>query len=155
MTSPNDSVNYYYYDTNGKIGTTGIMLRSTFDAELASGKLIAIGTVKRIPVSGYLPNAEPSQMVDLSGPEPVLVDRPTYDGEFEPLTVKRGEAATLRNVPPGFATFRTADYSDFDYGSAFAGGDYVLNARVVGRYAVIVSNTFPIQPFVRFLDVTE
>ncbi|MBP2498444.1 hypothetical protein ABID82_005130 [Methylobacterium sp. PvP062] len=155
MTSPNDYVSYYTYDLTGKIHATGSTLRSQYDEMVASGMLVGIGVPKHIPVSGYFPNNEVSQMVDLSGPEPVLVDRPTYDGQFEPETLKRGETATLRDVPPGFATYRTADYSDFDYGSTFAGGDYVLTARVVGRYAVIVSDTFPILPFVRFVDVTE
>ncbi|UIN38293.1 hypothetical protein [Methylobacterium oryzae] len=88
--------------------------------------------------------------VDLSGAEPVIQDRPEFEGRFDRPILPAGEEATLPGVPACTITFAGPVSGTHEH----EGGDLKIGFTVPGTYAILFE-AFPVLPAALTLTVTD
>lgn len=88
--------------------------------------------------------------VDLSGAEPVLTDRPVFEGRFDRPILPVGEEATLPGVPTCTVKFAGPVSGTHEH----EGGDLEIGFTVPGTYTISFE-AFPALPAAFTLTVTD
>lgn len=113
------------------------------DRELGARILIGAGEWDRATLMS-------SRYVDLSGVEPVLADRPEFEGRFDRPILPAGEEATLPGVPACTVTFAGPVSGTHEH----EGGDLKIGFTVPGTYSILFE-AFPVLPVALTLTVTD
>jgi len=133
------------YDEDGRIvghKTQGIAFT---EQEIAGGARLLI-------VEGDWGDAEfrVSRYVDLSGAEPVIRERPEFEGRFDRPILPAGKEAILPGVPACTVTFAGPVSGTHEHG----GGDLEIGFTVPGTYTILFE-AFPVLPAAITLTVTD
>lgn len=88
--------------------------------------------------------------VDLSRAEPVIADRPVFEGRFDRPILPAGEEATLPGVPACTVTFAGPVSGTHEH----EGGDLEIGFTVPGTYAISFE-AFPAMPVALTLTITD
>jgi hypothetical protein len=88
--------------------------------------------------------------VDVSGDEPVIRDRPAFEGRFDRPILPAGEEATLPGVPSCTVSFAGLVSGTHEH----EGGDLEIGFTVSGTYTISFE-AFPVLPVALTLTVTD